>query len=83
MRQTLIVSNRGQLTLPASVRKRFGIKNGGAIIMEERDNELILKPAMVLEVEMYTDEQVLAWDEADRLGHAERQTVLRRLAARQ
>lgn len=83
MRQTLIVSNRGQLTLPASVRKRFGIKNGGAVIMEERDNELILKPAMVLEVEMYTDEQVLAWDEADRLDDTERQTVLGRLAARQ
>ena len=83
MRQTLIVSNRGQLTLPANLRKRFGIKNGGAIILEERDNELVLKPAMVLEVEMYTDEQVLAWDEADRLDDAERQTVLRHLAARQ
>jgi AbrB family looped-hinge helix DNA binding protein len=82
MRQTLIVSNRGQLTLPAHVRKRFGIKNGGPIIMEERDNELVLKPAMVLEVEMYTDEQVLAWDQADRLDEAERQTLLRRLAAR-
>ncbi len=54
MRQTLIVSHRGQLTLPANLRKRFGIKNGGAIILEERDNELVLKPAMVLEVEMYT-----------------------------
>ena len=31
-----IVSDRGQLTLPANVRKRFGIKNGGAIIVEER-----------------------------------------------
>ncbi|MGA2937549.1 MAG: AbrB/MazE/SpoVT family DNA-binding domain-containing protein [Syntrophobacteraceae bacterium] len=83
MRQTLIVSHRGQLTLPANLRKRFGIKNGGAIILEERGNELVLKPAMVLEVEMYTDEQVLAWDEADRLDDAERQTVLRHLAARQ
>ncbi|MGA2226748.1 MAG: AbrB/MazE/SpoVT family DNA-binding domain-containing protein [Syntrophobacteraceae bacterium] len=83
MRQTLIVSNRGQLTLPANLRKRFGIKNGGAIILEERDNELVLKPAMVIEVEMYTDEQVLAWDEADRLDDVERQTVLRHLAARQ
>ncbi len=83
MRQTLIVSNRGQLTLPANLRKRFGIKNGGAIILEERGNELVLKPAMVLEVEMYTDEQVLAWDEADRLDDAERQTVLRHLAPSQ
>jgi AbrB family looped-hinge helix DNA binding protein len=71
------------LTLPANLRKRFGIKNGGAIILEERDNELVLKPAMVIEVEMYTDEQVLAWDEADRLDDVERQTVLRHLAARQ
>ena len=83
LRQTLIVSHRGQLTLPANLRKRFGIKNGGAIILEERGNELVLKPAMVLEVEMYTDEQVLAWDEADRLDDAERQTVLRHFAARQ
>ena len=82
MRQTLIVSNRGQLTLPASLRKRFGIKDGGAIILEERDNELVLKPAMVLEVEMYTDAQVSAWDEADRLADAERQNLLQRLAAR-
>jgi AbrB family looped-hinge helix DNA binding protein len=71
------------LTLPANLRKRFGIRNGGAIILEERDNELVLKPAMVLEVEMYTDEQVLAWDEADRLDDVERKTVLRHLAARQ
>lgn len=83
MKQTLLVSNRGQLTLPVSVRKRLGIKNGGAIIMEERDNELILKPAIVLEVEMYTDEQVLAWDKTDHLDEDERQTVLRRLEARQ
>lgn len=81
MRQTLIVSNRGQLTLPASLRKRFGIKDGGAIILEERGNELVLKPAMVLEVELYTDAQVSAWDEADRLDDAERQSVLKRVAA--
>jgi antitoxin PrlF len=82
MRQTLIVSNRGQLTLPANLRKRFGIKDGGAVILEERDNELVLKPAMVLEVEMYTNAQVSAWDEADRLEDAERQSLLQRLAAR-
>jgi antitoxin PrlF len=81
MKQTLIVSNRGQLTLPASLRRRFGIKDGGAIILEERDNELVLKPAMVLEVEMYTDAQVSAWNEADRLDDAERQRVRERLAA--
>ncbi|MFH0730568.1 MAG: AbrB/MazE/SpoVT family DNA-binding domain-containing protein [Pseudomonadota bacterium] len=79
MKQTLIVSNRGQLTLPANLRKRFGIKDGGAVILEERGNEIVLKPAMVLEIEMYTDAQVSAWDEADQLDDTERATLLKRL----
>jgi len=82
MRQTLIVSNRGQLTLPARLRKRFGIKDGGAVILEERGTELVLKPALVTEVEMYTEAQVSAWDNADRLDEAERKRVRKRLAAR-
>jgi AbrB family looped-hinge helix DNA binding protein len=82
MRQTLIVSNRGQLTLPARLRKRFGIAGGGAIILEERDAELVLKPAMVMEVEMYTDAQVATWNDADRLDDAERQRIRKRVAAR-
>ena len=82
MKQTLIVSNRGQLTLPANLRKRYGIKNGGAVILEARENELVLKPATVLEVEMYTDEQIEAWDKADRLTDQDRQKVLTRLSER-
>ncbi len=81
MRQTVIVSNRGQITLPMVLRKRLGIKDGGAVILEERDNELVLKPAMVVEVEIYTDAQVAEWDKADRLGDGERSKFLKRLAA--
>ena len=82
MRQTLIVSKRGQLTLPTALRKRFGIKDGGPIILEEQDNALTLKPAMVLEVEMYTDSQISEWDKADQIEDAEKNRVLKRLKAR-
>jgi len=82
MKQTVTVSNRGQLTLPANLRKRFGIKGGGTVILEERENEIVIKPAVVLEVEVYSDSQVKAWDEADRLDEAQRRRVLERLAAR-
>jgi antitoxin PrlF len=82
VKQTLVVSNRGQLTLPARLRRRFGIKDGGPIILEERGNELVLKPAMVLEVDMYTDAQIAAWDEADRLGDGDRERISQRLVAR-
>jgi antitoxin PrlF len=82
MRQTLIVSTRGQITLPADIRKQFGIKSGEPIIIEDRNGELVLKPATVLEVEMYSPEQVTAWDQQDQLSDLQRQAALKRLAKR-
>jgi AbrB family looped-hinge helix DNA binding protein len=79
MRQTLIVSTRGQITLPADIRKRLGIKSGEPVILEDRNGELVLKPAAVLEIEMYTQEQVAEWDRDDELGDAERAQILERL----
>jgi AbrB family looped-hinge helix DNA binding protein len=82
MRQTLIVSTRGQITLPADIRKRLGIKIGEPVILEDRNGELVLKPAAVLEIEMYTPEQVAEWDRDDELGDAERAQILERLPAK-
>ncbi len=76
MRETLIVSSRGQITLPADMRKQLGIAPGSAIIIEERNGELALKPAAVLEVERYTDEQIAQWDSADTLSSTERKRIL-------
>jgi AbrB family looped-hinge helix DNA binding protein len=82
MRQTLIVSTRGQITLPADIRKRFGIRSGEPVILEDRNGELVLKPATVLEVEMYTPEQLAEWDREDQLSDAERAAILKRLPAK-
>jgi AbrB family looped-hinge helix DNA binding protein len=81
MRETIIVSNRGQLTLPASLRKRFGIQAGGPVIIEDRNGEIVLKPAIVMEMELYSDEQIAAWDRDDRLNNDERTALKQRLAA--
>ncbi len=78
MQQTVILSSRGQLTLPASLRKRFGLKSGGAVIIEECGNSLILKPAAVLEIEMYTDDRIAAWNAEDLLTDEERSSLLAR-----
>lgn len=80
MQQTVIVSTRGQLTLPAGLRKRFGLLRGGAVILEELNNQLVIKPAAVLEIEMYTDSQISQWDAEDDLDESQRSTILKRLA---
>ena len=49
--------------------------------MEEHDNKLIIKPAAVLEMEMYSYSQIAQWDAEDRLDDGERAAILKRLAA--
>ena len=68
MNETLVVSSRGQITLPAVLRKRFGIKGGDVLILEDRGDEIVLKPGVVLEARYYNDEQIAEWDAADRLS---------------
>jgi antitoxin PrlF len=46
----------------------LGIEPGGAVIVEECAGELRLKPAAVLEVELYSDDQIAEWDQADGLS---------------
>ena len=82
MRQNIMVSNRGQITLPASVRKRLGIQSGGIVTLEERDNIIVLRPAAVVEIETYSDEEIAQWDKEDRLEPAERNAFLKRLRKR-
>jgi len=83
MQQTVLVSSRGQLTLPAALRKRFGLLRGGAVILEEHDNELIIKPAAVLEIEIYSDAQIAQWDAEDTLDDSRRADILKRVTSAQ
>ena len=81
-RDVLMVSSRGQITLPSALRKQLGITPGGAVIVEAVDGELRLKPAAVFELEVYGDAQIAAWDRADQLSADERQRILERLQHR-
>jgi antitoxin PrlF len=80
MSETMVVSSRGQITLPAALRKRLGIRSGDVVILEERGNEVVLKPGIVLEVQHYSDEQIAQWDAEDKLSEKERAQILDTLA---
>jgi len=82
MRQSLMVSSRGQITLPAKIRKRLGIQSGGIVIVEEGEREVVLRPAAVVEIERYSDEDIARWDKEDRLEPAERSAIQKRLRKR-
>ena len=73
---------RGQITLPAGFRKRLGIKPGGVVILEDRDGELVVKPAAVVAVENYSDRQIAEWAADDVLTDGQRNAIRRRLSQR-
>ena len=79
MKGNIVVSARGQITLPASMRRRLGIKAGGVLVVEDRKGELVLRPAAVVELDTYTDEEIARWEREDRLDPGERSRVLKKL----
>jgi AbrB family looped-hinge helix DNA binding protein len=79
MRENLMVSGRGQITLPAGMRKRLGIDAGGVVIAEEREGEIVLRPAAILAIENYSDADIARWDAEDRLSDEERNAILKRV----
>jgi antitoxin PrlF len=72
MKESLVVSDRGQITLPSAMRKSLGIGKSSFVTAEEVDGRIVLTPAIVLETEHYTDEQIREWDRADAFGKGER-----------
>jgi len=79
MKENIVVSGRGQITLPVSMRRRLGIKEGSVLVVEDRKGELVLRPAAVVELDAYTDEEVARWDREDRLAPGERSGILKKL----
>jgi AbrB family looped-hinge helix DNA binding protein len=51
------VGRRGTVVLPAKLRRRLGIEEGSFVVTEEREDGILIRPAMVLPVEIYTPER--------------------------
>lgn len=75
----LIVSSRGQLTLPAEIRKKYGIDEGSVLVAEDRGGEIVLKPTVVLEFDCYTDDQIAQWVSEDAITEKEKAVVRAKL----
>lgn len=51
------VGKRGTIVLPAKLRRRFGIEEGSLVVAEEREEGVLIRPAVALPVEVYTPER--------------------------
>jgi antitoxin PrlF len=74
MKATLTVTDRGTITLPAKLRRQLGIKADDQLIAEATAEGLLLRPAVTVPVEIYSDARIAEFDAAE----AELGEVLRR-----
>jgi len=74
MKATLTVTSRGLVTLPANLRQALGLKPDDQLIAESTPEGLLLRPAVTLPVELYSEKRVREFDHAE----AELEKVLRR-----
>jgi AbrB family looped-hinge helix DNA binding protein len=65
MKATLTVTSRGVVTLPARLREALGLKADDLLIAETTPEGLLLRPAVTLPVEIYSDKRVREFDAAE------------------
>ena len=74
MKATVTLSSRGVVSLPAKLRRAMGLKPDDQLIAETIPEGLLLRPAVTLPVEIYSDKRIQEFDQAE----AELAVVLRR-----
>ena len=79
MKENLVVSSKGQITLPAAMRQALGLRGSSIVTAEERDGRIVLVPAMVVETEVWSEADVQAWAVADMFKPAEREALQAKL----
>ena len=65
MKTTLTLTNRGVVTLPAKLRRALGLKADDQLIAETTPEGLLLRPAVTLPVEIYSEKRIREFDDAE------------------
>jgi AbrB family looped-hinge helix DNA binding protein len=73
VRAAVTINSRGVITLPARLRQALGLKADDQLIAELTPEGLLLRPAVTLPVEVYTEAREREFDAAE----AELAAVLR------
>jgi AbrB family looped-hinge helix DNA binding protein len=65
MKATLTITSRGVVTLPAKLRRALGLKAEDQLIAETTPEGILLRPAVTLPLEHYTQAREAEFDEAE------------------
>jgi len=58
MTERVIINGRGVITIPAKLRKAFGLRANDELILEMVDQGLLLRPSVSVPLEFYSEERI-------------------------
>lgn len=62
------LGKKGQLSLPAAVLRKLGMQGAGMLLVETTDDgAVILRPAAVYPIELYTDARIAEFERENRI----------------
>ena len=61
MSEVTRVGKRGTVVIPAPLRKHYGFEEGREVLVEETAEGLLLRPAVTLPIEIYSQERRAAF----------------------
>ena len=65
MQQRITVGPRGTITIPTRMRVAYGLKGNDQVIIEETPQGLLLRPAVTVPIELYTEERIAEFTRDD------------------
>jgi AbrB family looped-hinge helix DNA binding protein len=63
MTATLQLGSRGTLTLPKKIREKFGLAGESIVSVEDTAEGILIRPAAVFPMEIYSEERIAEFDE--------------------
>lgn len=52
------MGRRGSVVLPATLRRRFRLKEGSPLVAEEREGGIFLRPAITIPIDVYSADRL-------------------------
>jgi AbrB family looped-hinge helix DNA binding protein len=58
VKERTTINDRGVITIPAALRRAFGLEAGAELILEETPEGILLRPAVSVPIELYTENRI-------------------------
>ncbi|HLJ54736.1 MAG TPA: AbrB/MazE/SpoVT family DNA-binding domain-containing protein [Chthonomonadaceae bacterium] len=65
------IGKRAIFTIPAPLRKRYGLADGSLVIAEAREDGILLRPAIATPIETYSDDRIAGFLLSNAVGGAD------------